>query len=52
VVGKPADLCFVNAECIPEAIVMHLKRKLVVKHGRVVTINGAFLDNAIMKETP
>ena len=37
-VGAPADLCFVAADNIPEAIVSRPKRKLVVKRGKIVSI--------------
>jgi cytosine/adenosine deaminase-related metal-dependent hydrolase len=36
-VGAPADLCFVAADGIPEAIVSRPKRKLVVKGGMIVS---------------
>jgi len=46
-VGHTADLCFVDAECIPEAIVLHPPKKLVARQGRIVARDGVFLENAI-----
>jgi cytosine deaminase len=51
-IGFPADVCFVDTECIPEAIVLHPRRKFVVKHGRIVAKDGVFLKNAIIDGSP
>ena len=45
-VGAPADLCVVQAQCIPEAVVAHPPRKLVLKNGRIVARDGTYLANA------
>jgi len=49
--GKPADLCFVDAECIPEAIVMHPPKEIVVRHGQIVSRAGVFLEKAVTAES-
>lgn len=41
--GAPADLCVVDAQCVPEAVVAHPPRKLVLKNGRIVARDGAYL---------
>ena len=35
-IGATADLCFLEAEGIPEAVVSRPKRKMVVKGGKIV----------------
>ena len=44
-VGAPADLCAVQAQCVPEAVAAHPARKLVLKKGRIVARDGAYLAN-------
>lgn len=39
-VGCAADLVLVDAENVPEAVVMHPPRRLVIKRGRVVARDG------------
>lgn len=43
-VGAPADLCFVTADSIPEAIVSRPKRKLVVKGGKIKDAHSIIFD--------
>jgi len=43
-VGAPADLCFVAADGIPEAIVSRPKRKLVVKRGKIMEAHSIIID--------
>lgn len=38
--GCDADLLLVDAECAPEAVVMHPPRRLVLKRGRIVARDG------------
>jgi cytosine/adenosine deaminase-related metal-dependent hydrolase len=40
VVGAPADLCAVEASCVPEAIVSHPPRRWVMKAGCLVARDG------------
>lgn len=46
-VGCDADLVLVDAECGPEAVVMHPPRRLVLKRGRVVARDGRCVLSAI-----
>ena len=43
-VGAPADLCFLEADGIPEAIVSRPKRKLVVKGGKIKDAHSIIFD--------
>lgn len=45
-IGAPADLCVVDAQCVPEAVVAHPPRRLVLKNGRVVARDGRYLENS------
>ena len=38
--GRDADLVLVDAETAAEAVVMHPRRRLVVKRGRIVARDG------------
>lgn len=40
VLGAPADLVLVPAECAAEAVAAHPARKVVIKHGRIVARDG------------
>jgi cytosine deaminase len=44
--GGPADLFAVDVPSLPEAVVRHPVRKLVMRAGRVVARDGVLLDNA------
>jgi cytosine/adenosine deaminase-related metal-dependent hydrolase len=43
-VGAPADLCAVQASCVPEAISVRPPRTWVMKAGRIVARGGVRLD--------
>ena len=42
--GAAADLVLVESPCVPQAVVDHPRRKLVVKSGRIVARDGALVD--------
>ena len=48
-VGAPADLCFVAADGISEAIVSRPKRKLIVKRGKIMDAHSINSDERIYK---
>jgi cytosine/adenosine deaminase-related metal-dependent hydrolase len=41
--GMPADLVAIPADSLPEAVVDHPRRKLVMKRGRVVAVDGSLV---------
>lgn len=45
VIGAPADFNVVDAQCVPEAVVAHPPRRLVLKNGSVVARDGQYLEN-------
>ena len=43
-VGAAADLCVVEASCVPEAVASFPPRKLVMRAGRIVARDGKVLE--------